>query len=172
MPEPKYLFKGADFGGNNEAYRYLLWREWDSQKPVIVWIMLNPSTADDKVLDPTLRRCLQFSIDNGYGRMEILNLFALRSTDPKLLYRSEDPVGWRNNITISRACERLDRTIVAAWGVHGVLKNRDKQVIDIVTKSCGKDLYCFKLTKSGIPGHPLYLRGDIKMILFRGAVNP
>ena len=60
-------------------YRYLLWREWNAKLPRLLWILLNPSTADERVDDPTLRRVLGFSRSYGFGGLEVVNLFALRS---------------------------------------------------------------------------------------------
>jgi hypothetical protein len=165
--EPEYISQGATFGGLGDIYRYSLWREWDPDKPTVIFLMLNPSTADENVLDPTLRRCLGYAMNWGYGRMEILNLFALRSTDPSALYVHRDPVGWQNNVVIVRACERRDRLVVAAWGTHGTYRGRDREVINLVTRQCGKDLHCLVLTKEGIPGHPLYLSKELKPALFR-----
>lgn len=171
MPEPPYTSTGAEFGGPNDRYRYLLWREWDPRKHTVVFIMLNPSTADDKILDPTVRRCLGFAMAWGYGRMEILNLFALRSTDPAALYSTPEPVGWRNDVAIARACERLDRLVVAAWGAHGGHLGRDEQVVNIVTRTCRTDLYCLNLVgETERPGHPLYLKKDLCPFVYRRAL--
>jgi len=131
--------------------------------------MLNPSTADDKVLDPTVRRCLGFAMRWGYGRMEILNLFSLRSTDPAALYSCPEPIGWRNDVAITRACERVGRLVVAAWGSHGRHLSRGETVVNIVTKVCRKDLHCLKITSGGFPGHPLYLKGNLSPSVYRKA---
>lgn len=96
MKEPTYIRKGATFSGCFK-YRYGLTRVWDESLPTVAFIMLNPSTADDDQLDPTLRRCLGFARTLGYGAMEIGNLFALKSTDPEALYSSEDPIGPLND---------------------------------------------------------------------------
>lgn len=166
MPEPHYAQKGATFS-EDKKYRYLLWREWDPVKPGIVFIMLNPSTADERVLDPTLRRCLGYAREWGYGRMDILNIFAIRSTDPRVLYAHRDPVGEKNDEVIRSTCIRArSRMIVAAWGTHGVFQQRDRAVIDLITGKMGQDLHCLQLTNAGIPSHPLYLKGSLKPLLF------
>lgn len=164
MIEPHYRVKGANFS-DDRKYRYLLWRLWDPEKPTITFILLNPSTADEKILDPTLRRCLGFAMDMGYGRMDILNLFALRSTNPQVLYDEPDPVGKENNSTLLYSCGKSNM-IIAGWGVHGVHKKRDQEVIDLLT-SHGKTLHCLKLTDSGLPHHPLYLKKTLRPILFK-----
>jgi hypothetical protein len=168
MPEPVYTSAGATFGGVGDMYRYTLWREWDTAKPTVVFIMLNPSTADDTTLDPTLRRCLGYSMQWGYGRMEILNLFALRSTNPSKLKTCSDPVGPQNNLQISWACKR-DRLIIAGWGAHGGLYSQDLKIVNIVTRGCGKDLYCLQMTGGGFPGHPLYLKRGLEPVIYRPA---
>jgi hypothetical protein len=168
MPEPKYVEygMGAIFS-EDMKYRYNLWRSWDNSKPTVIFIMLNPSTADDKVLDPTVRRCLGYAMQWGFGSMEILNLFALRSTDPKALYSHPDPVGKKNDKEIHDACN-WSWTIIAAWGIHGKFMGRGETVAEIVTRR-HKPLYCLQLTKGGIPSHPLYLKGDLKPVLYREA---
>ena len=83
---------GAEFS-KDRKYRYRLWREWNKTKPAVLFVMLNPSTADELVLDSTVSRCLSFAKEWGYGRLEVANLFALRATDPKELNKVEDPVG-------------------------------------------------------------------------------
>lgn len=128
--------------------------------------MLNPSTADAVILDPTVRRCLGYAMDWGFKRMMVANLFALRSTDPSVLKREEDPVGEENDLAIAVGAATAT-LVVAAWGTHGTLKDRDRQVIEIVSR--WKDLYCLALTKEGIPGHPLYLKKSLEPTLFQEA---
>ena len=169
MPEPEYTDRGALFSPCNR-YRYTLWREWDEKWKItdgqVLFIMLNPSTADAQVLDPTVRRCLGYAMDWGFKRMMVANLFALRSTDPAALRQEQDPVGPDNDLAISVGAA-TSTLVVAAWGTHGTLKGRDQTVIEIIRK--WKDLYCLTLTKEGIPGHPLYLKKDLKPALFMGA---
>lgn len=134
-------------------YRYRLWRRWKRGDSVL-WIMLNPSTADAEQDDPTIRRCISFAESWGCGGIEVVNLFALRATDPKELKAAEDPIGPQNDdILLSRA-EAKHRYVIAAWGAHGKLFEREKQVVELLA---GMDLYCLGLTKAGYPRHPLYL---------------
>src|SRR3546814_16904510 len=69
-----------------------LWRIWDDTKPQCMFIMLNPSTADADLDDPTIRRCIGFAKSWGYGGLQVCNLFAYRSTEPRelLKVRSEE----------------------------------------------------------------------------------
>jgi hypothetical protein len=167
MPEPHYAKKGATFS-EDKKYRYTLWREWDPVKPSVAFVMLNPSTADERVLDPTLRRCLGYAREWGYGRMDILNLFALRSTDPRVLYAHRDPIGQQNDEYTRSVCVRArTRVIIAAWGVHGKFMNRDQEVTDLITETLGQRLYYLQLTNNGIPSHPLYLKGSLRPVLYK-----
>lgn len=140
-------------------YRYTLSRTWDAESPPLVFIGLNPSTADETEDDPTIRRCIGFAKRDGFGGIIMLNLFAFRSTDPAGLKGVDDPVGPWNNDRISRACK--DRAVIAAWGVHGVLNRRDRDVRILLA---GSDLRCLGRTKDGHPRHPLYLRSDSPMV--------
>ena len=96
--------------------------------------------------------------------MDIANIFALRSTDPKKLYSAPDPIGPENDIHLSAAAKSTS-LIIAAWGNHGQHLNRAEKVIDTITGI--QDLYCLGITKEGNPGHPLYLPKDCKPQLFR-----
>lgn len=138
------------------VYRYTLTRVIrGNSKRVITWIMLNPSTADETQDDPTIRRVLDFSRRWGFGVVHVVNLFALRATDPKVMLSHVEPIGADNDahiLQLSLAAEM----VVCAWGAHGSHRGRG----DAVKKdllSAGVSLHCLKLTASAQPGHPLYL---------------
>lgn len=86
-------------------YRYLLWRTWDMTRPRLLWVLLNPSTADDQTDDPTLRRCIRFSRDWQYGGLEIVNLFAFR-TPTRTIYTGQkiQLVAKMTNILLWQRC--------------------------------------------------------------------
>jgi hypothetical protein len=115
--------------------------------------MLNPSTADATFDDPTIRRCKSFTASFGCSRMEVVNLFALRSTSPQALYEHQDPIGPRNDEVIKQAMKRAD-LIVAAWGNHGGYRGRDREVASLAGDW---PLFCLRTSKEGHPGHPLYI---------------
>lgn len=135
------------------VYRYRLWRVWDAGKGVCAFIGLNPSTADENVDDPTIRRCISFARKFGCGSLEMLNLFAFRSTDPKALRDLDNPVGNENDYYI-REVTRQCELVIAAWGVHGKLGNRDIEVMELIGLH---KMRCLGVTKDGCPRHPLYL---------------
>lgn len=147
----EYSKQGAMFS-NCEKYRYLLWREWNATLPSLAFLMLNPSTADCFKSDPTVTRCLNFARKWGYGKLIVINIFALRSTDPAGLYTCEDPVGQYNDFSIGLTRSNVDK-VVCAWGKHGALNNRGKEVIGRI----GEKAYYLRLNKDGSPAHPLYL---------------
>ncbi len=146
--------------GNNAilrgAYRYLLWRTWNSALPNVLWVLLNPSTADAHVADPTLRRCMAFSRGWGYGGLEIANLFAYRTAYPHELRAALDPVGRENDRFLSAAVMRAP-LIVAAWGAHGTHRARDRFVLALLARHATPQ--CLGTTKNGSPRHPLYVAG-------------
>jgi len=141
-------------------YRYVLRREWDSSRDAVLFIGLNPSTADARRDDPTIRRCIGFARSWGYGAVIVANLFAFRATDPAKLKVAGDPVGPRNDRWLARLRGEAGMT-VAAWGVHGKLRSRDEEFL-----AEGGELYCLGRTKGGCPRHPLYLRGDAGVVRF------
>lgn len=140
------------------TYRFRLSRVWDPRGPRVCWIMLNPSTATEEVTDPTVERTLRFSRSWGFGASEVVNVFALRATDPRLLREADDPVGPGNDSAIVAAASVAD-LVVAAWGNHAVLGGRSSVVADLI-EGCGVALSCLRVTKEGYPGHPLYIRSD------------
>lgn len=163
----KYISTFADISRCG-AYRYSLQRAWRDGAPVAIFIGLNPSTADASIDDPTIRRCVGFADSWGCGALVMLNLFALRSTDPRELYNHPAPIGPENNNSLAHYA-RSAAHIVACWGAHGKLHGRDAAVIDLL----GRDrLHALRFNKDGSPAHPLYLPAALKPIPFlraRGA---
>ncbi len=144
---------GAEFSPDR-IYRYALYRIWDESKPKVMFVGLNPSTADESVDDPTIRRCKRFAADWGYGEMIMANLFALRATDPKIMMSHDAPIGPENNSWLRDLARQAD-LIIGAWGNHGGYVNRDRVVIAFLPQ-----MMCLGLTKKGKPKHPLRLRAD------------
>ena len=143
-----------------DKYRPLLWRVLDPSKPMALWIMLNPSTADENVLDPTITRCRNFSMDWGYGGLLVCNLFDYRATYPKNMKVQAEPVSDHNQLAILQAANVAD-LIVCAWGVHGQHQGQDQLILAWLL-AAKHTLYYLALTKIGMPKHPLYLRGDLE----------
>lgn len=133
-----------------QLYRYQLTRRWGPGLSVC-FIGLNPSTADASADDPTIRRCIGFARTWGFDAIEMLNLFALRATDPRVMKAHEQPVGPDNDGWLQSAQERND-VLVACWGVHGVHQERDQAV-----RAFDLELMHLGLSKDGHPRHPLYL---------------
>ena len=151
---------GAVIIGN---YRYLLWREWDSDSKTVSFIMLNPSRADASLNDPTITRCINFANSWGYGRLEVVNLFAYRTSQPSLLKQVAEPIGKDNDSYILKTAHNSDQVILA-WGNHGAWQKQDLYVLQLLKNHT--HLYCFGVTKKGCPRHPLYLRSTSKPEIF------
>jgi hypothetical protein len=139
-----------------KTYRYVLTRTWNDDEPKVLFVALNPSTADAVADDPTVRRCVSFARDWGFGGILIANLFALRSPDPKILTLSEDPIGPRNDWWLNRLSIDCQLTI-AAWGIHGKISDRANSVLPKLT-----NVHHLGLTREGHPRHPLYLPKTIR----------
>lgn len=122
--------------------------------------MLNPSTADANIDDPTIRRCMGYTMRWGYGGIIVVNLFALRATDPNNLCTSDDPIGSENYHYIFRASWEAGLTI-AAWGIRGKYLKQDQKVLTQLTNP-----HYLDLTKNGSPRHPLYLLNGLDPIAF------
>lgn len=148
-----FIDSGAEISPCGQ-YRYSLERSWDAGSRIL-WIMLNPSTADAEQNDPTIERCLRRSVQWGYDGMWVGNLFALRATDPRALYAHEDPVGPDNDAHLA-AMAREARIVLCAWGNHGACRHR-AQFVRKMLLGLGVMPYCLRLTAAGQPAHPLYL---------------
>lgn len=149
-------------------YRYTLTRTWgDPDGPLAAWVMLNPSTANAREDDPTIRRCVGFSQRWGYDRLVVVNLFALRSTDPKALRNAADPVGPENDHHIVEQTDGA-RAVFAAWGVHGAHAGRDRAVMALLVRH---DVFCLGTTRDGHPRHPLYVAGLQPAVDFKGVTR-
>lgn len=155
---------------DDEAYRLeLIWR-WSSAPLLTAW-MLNPSTATHEVLDPTVYGLVQRAKAWGYGGVRIINLFALRATDPKVMLAHPEPIGRDNDAIISRALrEAFDEgaPVICAWGKHG--RHRGREAVALaMAEEIGLPLYAFKLNADGTPQHPLYIAREVRPIVWREA---
>ena len=130
-----------------------------------VFVMLNPSTADEARKDPTVTRCQGFAANWGYETLIVLNLFAYRATDPADMKGQDDPVGPHNDDWIRDVClGAIDQRgiVVCAWGTHAAHLDRERQALTGPLK--GVPLHFLTLTKHGSPGHPLYLSKALRPI--------
>ena len=137
-----------------ETYRYALTREWAAGLRLL-WVMLNPSTASEVANDPTVERCERRARALGFGGFRVVNLFALRATDPRALRAVVDPVGPENNAALSDGVAWAD-AILCGWGGHGALHGRDR-IVTAQLRNAGKPLWHLGLTQAGQPKHPLYI---------------
>lgn len=157
-------------------YRYVLWRRWDKTKPRLIFIMLNPSTADARQDDATIRVCMGRARRMDMGGIRVLNLFAYRATQPADLDRVADPVGPFNDHYIERYLGMRDfgegraETMIAAWGDgglrQGVRRPRWREVVSLICGEMGDELYHIGLTKACQPKHPLRISYDVTPALW------
>ena len=142
----------------DRVYRYALWRIWNEDRPLVMFVGLNPSTADETNDDPTLRRCMGFAESWGYGGVIMANIFAYRATDPKIMKQTEAPIGPENDEWLRKLSQEAG-LVIGAWGNHGAFKQRGSDVADMLP-----NLHYLKMNKSGHPAHPLYLQANLKPI--------
>lgn len=142
-------------------YRYTLWRSWapiSGLSRCVTWVMLNPSTADAQIDDPTIGRCIEFSQREQFDHLVVVNLYAYRSTDPRAMLRLDaaEARGPHNLDRLRDAIAQTEKTIVA-WGNPG--GGHLPPYLDGVGP-----LWCLGTNKNGSPRHPLYLRGDTPLV--------
>lgn len=138
-----------------EAYRYELTRVWDEGAGRVVFVMLNPSTATEVQNDPTVERCERRARALGFGGFRVVNIFAFRATDPKVMRAQGDPVGPANDAAIVAAAHWGEQ-VICAWGSHGAHLGRGA-VVESLLRATGRPLYQLGLTQAGAPKHPLYI---------------
>lgn len=147
----------------DRKYRYLLTREWSTGNKLINFLMCNPSIADEKILDPTVAKCLWYAIYWGYDKLAVTNIFAYKSTDIKQLDTVIDPIGPENDFYIQSVfeqCKSSSNRIMIACGNKGLFLDRYKTILDLA-KGTKVDLDCLSMTKLKMPSHPLYLSKEI-----------
>lgn len=155
---------GAEFS-KDRKYRYALWRIWDQSKPLVMFIGLNPSTANEDENDPTIRSVERISKHNGYGGFYMMNCFPLVSTNPGLLYDFydkpfhdiEDQENMRWLLEVKKKC----KAVVFAWGNFDVVKERAKSISGYF-----KEAKALHINKNGSPKHPLYCKSETVFVDF------
>lgn len=158
---------GALFSDENKQHRYALWRIWDRAKDALLFVGLNPSTANEFKDDPTIIRLVNFAKSFGLGGLYAGNLFSIVSANPEVLRFEVEEDDEVNDAAIKRMKE-LTSTIVVGWGEWG--QNAGKRPNTILSL-LGEPVYCLKVNQSGEPGHPLYLPRDRQLTLYsRGKV--
>jgi hypothetical protein len=149
---------GADFS-NDRKYRYSLWRIWDRKLSLVMFIGLNPSTANETESDPTIRSCGRIAKANGYGGFYMMNCWAYIATDPKLLKHNPMSDEWNNNMltVIASKC----KTVVFAWGNFKVVSEtgRDKELTEMFPNA-----KALSINKNGSPKHPLYCKSETEFV--------
>ncbi len=159
-------------------YRYTLERRWVplERRPddgairngkMILWVLLNPSTADAETDDPTNTRALDFSMAWGFGACVFVNLFAWRATDPKEMLAAADPIGPDNDEHIRDQLGKADHVMVA-WGVPGKHRGRDDDVLDIMASVWQRRPSCFGCNLNDTPKHPLFLPKKAQTLAWPG----
>lgn len=144
-----------------ERYRYRLYRSW-ADGPFVVFLMFNPSTANAEMDDPTIRKCMGFAERWGYGGIAVVNLFALRSTDPREVGKVSfaEAVGPDNDDAILKVCATAGE-VITAWGCGQHMRTRLDRAIKVLRsiKATYPDLpiNCLGRGKDGQPRHPLML---------------
>lgn len=140
------------------TFRYTLWRSWEGGEGVVMFIGLNPSTADEIENDRTVNRCISFAKSWGYAGLCMTNLFAFRATKPAVMLATPEPIGPENDRYLLE-CAAQSNLVVAAWGTNGAHMKRDDHVRQLIG-----NLHYLHLTQDGDPGHPLYLPGNLKPV--------
>ena len=163
----KMFEKNGAAMSDDRKYRYALWRIWDVEKRKVMFIGLNPSTANEISDDPTIRRVIRFAYDWGFGGVYMLNCFPLVSANPddlKGVYQKSttnifEIQNHQYLIGYATECEK----VVFAWGSFPIVKEFD---IDIKLRMMFPEAYCLGKNANGSPKHPLYLRRDSELVKF------
>jgi hypothetical protein len=150
---------GAEFS-TERHYRYALWRVWNPDKGIVMFIGLNPSRANERKNDPTIRRVISFGYNWGFGGVVMANIYGWISPYPEDLQTCEDPIGENDKWVeaLAKHCQR----IVFAWGKFKQAEKWSQAIIDMFP-----DAYALKINKDGSPQHPLYVPGNVIPVKFK-----
>lgn len=148
--------------------RSILRRDWLGGESRLMWVMLNPSTADETTDDPTIRRCIGFSQREGFAGLRVVNLSDVRATDPDALAEVTLPRGPDYFVGLYEALAETSGPVVAAWGAHQMAATLAPGFLDWFPYP-GRPLVCLGTTKDGHPRHPLYVRKDAPLVPFEAA---
>lgn len=154
-----------------QQYRYSLWRIWASSKPLLVWVMLNPSKANGTENDHTINWCIRYAHQCEFGGILVVNLFAYRATVPADMKKARDPIGPENDAYIIGALKEATATsgqVIVAWGAHGDFKDRDREVLKLIRKNYSHAPLCLEHTNGRQPKHPARLSPRLQLQVYRG----
>jgi len=157
----------AIFGGAGNCYRYTLIRTWNPELPKMMWVMMNPSTADPMVDDPSVAKCQRLARAWGYGGILVGNTFAYRATDKKRLLEVTDPIGPENNKYLVEMAKEA-ALVLFAYGQpgHKSLAPRGLEVARMLLAEAGIAPHVLRLSKNGTPCHPLYLPESLRPVVW------
>jgi len=164
LPLPIWVKGSAVFGGDNHQYRYQLKRVWDSTLPTLMFLMMNPSTADPNYDDPSVAKCGRYARDWGYGTLLVGNSFAYRATHKQQLTTIADPVGPDNTKHLLTMATTADCIVFAYGRPDPSVRSLGVACADAVRAAHPQKSHILKLCKDGTPSHPLYLKGNLKPI--------
>ena len=157
----------AQFGGRNDEYRYRLTRTWKADKPYVLFVLMNPSTADPNSDDPTIAKCCRFAKTWGFGGMVAANTFAYRCTDQKRLTETLDPIGPDNDKHIIEMAKKAGIVVFAYGEPHKSLRSRGPALAKLLVERAHVIPYVLSLGKKGTPKHPLYLKETLLPVLWQ-----
>ena len=173
MTKPEHVISTPCHFSPCGQFRYTLTRLWknDFGHTRLLVVMLNPSTANDDVNDPTVARCVQRAYTEGYSILKVANLYAYRSPYPEVLTRrwreGRDIIGPDNDKTISVLATEHCQAALVAWGNHPLAAKRDQKVLGLLYDA-NLPVYCLGLTKGGFPRHPLHVAYAHRFELYKG----
>lgn len=176
-----HVYGDAAFVGPGDCYRPVLTRKWaslfrpgDAQsgglpRNFVLWICLNPSTADASFNDPTLERLIDFSMGWDFDGLALMNICDFRATKPERLLEPGVVPRSGGNLALIRNTAKEAKKVVVGWGMNGLLPGLVPYAADVESalRADGHTLWCFGLTKHGAPKHPLYVKGGTPLVEFK-----
>jgi hypothetical protein len=167
IPLPLHVKGQAVFGGKNDEYRYRLHRTWGPGKRVL-FIMMNPSTADPTSDDSTVYKCRKYAVAWGFEGLDVGNTFAYRATNQKVLCQIDDPIGPDNDKHLLAMALKAS-LVVFAYGAPGsrALRERGPTVAKHFRDNAGIQPHVLKLSVNGTPWHPLYLKDELRASIWK-----
>lgn len=162
------MLKSTAYFSKDRVYRYQLIRRWSKSGPLLPIVMLNPSIANEEILDPTITRCVQYAKREGFSGLVVGNLYALVSTFPVAIKKHDNPIGnlnYKALAKIAKYAASRNIPVLCAWGTLGSIRNGDV-VAKHIFKKYSVNMVCLGINADGSPKHPLYQRKDQEFLEF------
>lgn len=158
---------------DDAKHRYVLYKEWDKDKPACTIITLFPGSAELVITDTTQMLITNHLYQLGYGAFYSVNLFSKVGISARGMKAFTNATNKINDENIL-ACTEKSKIVILAWGALPSKNKLVKQRVDVLlTKVSDYFSKCYYLVDAGYGKkcHPLSptLRYSWELVPFESA---